>query len=289
MPTRAARISAPDTRYFSTKLKISSDLRNSPDGRMNGDIDNDMNKRHLFAIAVIAVSPAIAGPITFAQYFQTDGAEQQWSVTTSGTTTTVSASGTVFFLFSGVSGLPFAGPEIANFTLSATSSQVGNCGVSCGPGDSFVQPGYAGTFSFIDADSAPGANLLSGTFAVTGSPSTTGAQFSSSIGSSGGSFNASATAGNLTQLVFTSDYLNFINQTNEDGSWSLSSLVPNFAVDTVTANQGRPASATPFHAAGSGTFSSNPGPSLVPEPATFGLIGGALIVGMVLRRRSSSR
>jgi hypothetical protein len=61
----------------------------------------------------------------------------------------------------------------------ATSGQVGNCGVSCGAGDSFVQPGYTGTFSFIDTATVPGANLLSGTFAVTGSPSTTGAQFSS--------------------------------------------------------------------------------------------------------------
>jgi hypothetical protein len=52
---------------------------------------------------------------------------------------------------------------------------------SCGPGDSFVQPGYSGTLSFIDTPVGPddGDNLLSGSFAVTGSPSTTGAQFSS--------------------------------------------------------------------------------------------------------------
>ena len=112
-----------------------------------------------FALAILTVSTAAATPVTFAQYFQQNGAQQDWAVTTSGITTTVSASGAVFFLFSGVSGLPFSGPESATLTLSATSSQVGNCGVSCGAGDSFVQPGYTGTFSFIDTGSDPGALL----------------------------------------------------------------------------------------------------------------------------------
>jgi hypothetical protein len=236
------------------------------------------------AVVVLSTGTAMAAPITFAQYFQVNGNTQQWTVSVSGSTTTVAATGSVLFQFSGVPGLPFAGPENAMFTLNATSTQVGNCGVSCGPGDSFVQPGYSGTFSFIDNGAAPGANLLSGTFAVTGSPSTTGAQFSSSIGGTGGSFNASATAGNLNQLVFTSAYLNFANQVNEDASWSLSSLIPNFAVDTITANQARPAAAMPFHAAGTGTFSSNPGPTAAPEPATFGIIGAAL-VGLSLKAR----
>src|SRR5207253_9561485 len=134
-------------------------------------------------------------------------------------------------------GLPFAGPETANFTLHAVSNSIGNCGVSCGPGDSLVQAGYAGTFSFIDADSDVGGNLLSGTFAVTGSPATTGAQFSSHVGSSGGSFDASATLGNLNQLIFTSSYLSFVAQDTENASWSLSSLVPNFTTGAVVANQ----------------------------------------------------
>jgi hypothetical protein len=240
-----------------------------------------------FALAAIAGIPATAETVTFAQYFQANGSQQQWSISTSGTTTTVTASGAVTFQFSGVPGVPFAGPENANFTLSASSSQPGNCGVACGPGDSFVQPGYAGTFSFIDngGGAAQGKNLLSGTFAVTGSPSTTGAQFSSSVGGSGGSFNASATAGNLLQLVMTSDYLNFVGQTSENASWSLSSLTPNFSTGTVTAGQARPAPG-PFNAAGSGTFSSNPGPVVAsPEPASLGLFGvGLYALSFMLRR-----
>jgi len=195
----------------------------------------------------------------------------------------IDASGAVLFQFSGVP-TQFVGAQTATFTLHATSGQVGNCGVSCGPGDSFVQPGYSGTFSFIDTQDVPGLNLLSGTFAVTGSPATTGAQFSSSIGGTGGSFNASATAGILIQLVFTSGFLSFIGQTQEDASWSLSSLIPNFAVGAVTLNQAFPA-AGPFNAAGSGTFSSNPGPS-APEPGSVILIGGGLCaVALAMRRR----
>jgi hypothetical protein len=239
-----------------------------------------------FALAAVATVPAMANPITFAQYFQLNGSEQQWSVSTSGGVTTVSASGAVSFSLSGVPGLPFAGPENATFTLNATSSQEGNCGVNCGPGDSFVQPGYSGTFSFIDNDTFPGTNLLSGVFSVTGSPATTGAQFSSSIGSSGGSFNASATAGNLNQLVFTSAYLDFTGQTQENASWSLSSLIPNFAVGTVAVNRAFPADG-PFDASGTGTFSSNPGPTSTPEPAAGVLIGGGLCtIAWFMRRRA---
>ena len=228
------------------------------------------------ALVAVSTVPARATPVTFAQYVQQDGTQQQWSISTVGTTTTVSATGAVYFTFSGISGLPFSGPESANFTLSATTNVPGNCGIACGPGDSFVQQGYSGTFSIIDSGVAPGTNLLSGTFAVTGDPSTTGAQFSSAIGSSGGSNNASATLGNLNQLVMTSAYGSFVGATKENASWSLSSLIPNFATGPVTNAQAYPAPG-PFHASGTGTFSSEPGPSPVPEPSAFLLFGSALL------------
>jgi hypothetical protein len=229
------------------------------------------------SLAAIAAGSAAASPVTFARYFQSNGTQQQWTISANSTTTSVSAAGSVLMLFSGIAGLPFSGPQAADFTLTAASDQLGNCGVSCGPGDSFVQPGFTGSFSFI-ASGGPnaGANLLSGIFQVTGSPSTTGAQFSSSVGSSGGSFDASATAGNLNQLIFTSDYFSFLNQDTENASWSLSSLIPNFATGPVTGNQARPSGSTSFHAAGSGTFSSDPGPTVVPEPMSFALIGSSL-------------
>lgn len=237
------------------------------------------------AVGLASISTAHATSVTFAQVIQQDGAAQQWAITTSGTTTTITASGAVLFSFSGVAGLPFAGPESATFNFSATSNSLGNCGVNCGAGDSFVQAGYVGTFSYTDTGANPGTNLLSGTFAVTGSPSTTGAQFGSHIGSSGGSFDASATLGNLNQLTFASSYVNFIGQTNENASFSLSSLSPNFAVGAIIATQAYPASGS-FNAAGSSTFSSNPGPQAAPEPASIALFGvGLLGLCVVMRAR----
>jgi len=92
----------------------------------------------------------------------------------------------------------------------------GNCGVSCGAGDSLVQPGYAGTFSSLTTGAVlprikPAIRNLRG-------DSQSGhnrGPVRSHIGSSGKSFNASATAGNLLKLVLTSDYLNFVGQTEE--------------------------------------------------------------------------
>lgn len=236
-------------------------------------------------LATIAVSPANAGPVTFAQYIQNNGATQQWSVTTSGGTTTVHASGAEFFTFSGVPGAP-VGVVDASFTLTATSTSLGNCASVCASGEGYGQAGYAGTFAFTDTDAGANfnANLLSGTFAVTGSPALTGAQFLSNIGGSGGGFAASATAGNLNQLIFLSAFINFSGATEEDASWSLSSLIPNFALGAINGSfQALPA-AGPFNASGTGTFAA----ANTPEPATLCLVGAALLgVGMLRRKRIS--
>ena len=236
-------------------------------------------------LAMIVVSLTMA-QVTFAQFDETNANVQQWSVTTSaGISTTVSATGSVSFTFSDVPGSPL-GPQTAAFSLNATSTQLGNCGKSCGAGDSYVQPGYVGMFSFTDTTTGLdyGDNLLSGWFSVTGSPSTTGAQFSSSVGGGSGGFTSSATAGNLNQLILTSDFVNFTGQDKEVASFSFSSLLPNFAVGTVAGNQAFPDSET-FTAAGSGTFSSD-ATELAPEPASFALIGsGMLVIGMLRRKR----
>jgi hypothetical protein len=237
------------------------------------------------ALSLGAAHLAMATPVTFAQYVQGNGATQQWSLSTVNSVSTITGSGAVFFSFSGLAGLPFAGPEMANFSITATSSMPGACGDACVPGDAFTQAGYSGTFSFIDAGAAPGTNLLSGVFTTNATPAS-GAQFSSHIGSSGGSFNASSNINNLNQLHLTSTYLNFAGQTDENASFSLSSLIPNFFTGAVVNNQAYPG-AGPFTAAGSGTFSSNPGPTVatVPEPSSLAIFGvGLLALGFVVRR-----
>ena len=238
------------------------------------------------AFALIAAHPAMAIPVTFAQYFQNNGALQEWTITQTGNTTNISSTGSVFMLFSGVSGLPFSGPENATFTFSASSTQLGNCATNCANNDNFTQNGYTGTFSFIDNGGgvAQGMNLLSGVFAVTGTPSTSGGQFGSTVGATGASFRSSSDTTNPDQLSLSSAYLFFLNQTQETASFSLSSLIPNFAVGTVTAGQASPTGT--FNAAGSGTFSSNPGPTSAPEPASLATIGGGLcLVALGLRKR----
>jgi hypothetical protein len=144
-------------------------------------------------------------------------------------------------------------------------------------------------FSIIDTGLPTGEqDLLSGTFAVTGTPATTGARFSSSIGSTGGSFDASSTATNLLQLVFSSSWLSF-NGLTEDSSFSYSSLNPEFAVGSVSnTTQAFPAIGSSV-ASGTGTFSSSSAPALTPEPATLILIGGGLIGLGGPRRKKNPR
>jgi hypothetical protein len=236
-----------------------------------------------FALAIGPVTPVMAGPVTFAQYFQSNGTVQQW-VTGSGGSSTITATGDVLFLFSGVAGAP-SGAQDATFTLTATSSTIGNCGVACATGDSFAQEGYTGTFSFTDETAGfVGDNLLSGTFTVNGSPSTSGGTLSSSIGASGASFDVHTNPGNPGQLVFTSQFINFGSVIQEDASWSLSSLIPDFAVGTVTGGQAFPSGT--YDAAGAGTFSDA---TNTPEPATLGLIGAGLLGVATLRRKRVAR
>jgi hypothetical protein len=240
---------------------------------------------------LVAFTTANASEVTFAQYSQTNVAEQQWTITGSGAGTTVSVlNRNVQFTFGGVPGVPFSGAEDAIFNLTANSTQIGNCAVNCGPNDAYTELGFTGFFSFTDngGGAAQGRNLLSGTFSVGANPSSSGAQLGSNIGGFAASVRDSSDPAAPLQLVLTSDFLNFANQTDETASFSLSSLIPDFAVGTVTNAQAYPSGS--FNAAGTGTFSSNPGPvsSSAPEPLSLALIGGGLIALAMFRRGSNS-
>jgi hypothetical protein len=234
------------------------------------------------ALTIFSSTPSMA-QVTFAQYDQTNGSIQQWTITEdtiSGiTSTTIGATGAVEFSFGGVSGLPFAGAEAATFTFNATTTESGQCNTgACANGNSFDQGGYSGTFSFIDAGSDPGANLLSGSFVVTDNPSQTGGSFGAQIGANEGTFTASTDTTNAFQVVFTSAFMSFAGETSETASWDLSSLKDLLAGDgfatTLTTNSQAYPSQT-FGAAGTGTFSYSA--ESVPEASTLGLIGCGLL------------
>jgi len=97
------------------------------------------------------------------------------------------------------------------------------------------------------------------------------------LGRSSGAFNAANTDGGA--LTFESDFLIFSAISMNDFSVSLSSLNPALAI---VANQLRS-----FTAAGSGTFSAEPGPvgplTPIPEPISMSLLGGGLLALSTLR------
>ncbi len=243
-------------------------------------------------MAVIAVAPAMANTITFAQYSDVSGG-QDWNITTAGSgcntpaspcSTTISVTSSGFnslFIFVPGSGLGTV-PVDADFTFTATSTAIGNCGVACATGDSFTQGGYSGSFSYVGL-SGPyaGLTLLTATFA-----NATFGNLNIGEGTGGVSYSGSLTL-NPGNLTMSSQVLNFtaLQQTEEDASWTFSSLNPLFSVGTVSASDQAYPSATTFLATASGTFATQPGFLAEPDSLTLTSLGfGLCALAFVLRR-----
>jgi hypothetical protein len=226
------------------------------------------------ALASFGTGSASASTITFAQYFQFGGPVNQWTISTVGTTSTITGASPAgdpelfAFMVPTALGAPVQ-TQFATFSFSATSSTVGNCATNCSAGDPFTQSGYTGSFSFTEVGGPdPGANLLTGNFTNIGT-------LSADIGGTGATFLAS----DPSQITMTSAYLAITAP--DDASFSLSGLNPAFFITPSGTDQGYPDA--PIIGAGDGTFSDTSG---VPEPATFAMIGGGLLgLGLLSRKK----
>ena len=234
----------------------------------------------LTTTAIRAAPVAFAGTVQF-------GTGNQFSITNSGGTVTIVGNGKDYFTFL-MPGTPFSAPVLADFVMSATSTSTGSCQstLTCSNGDGFSEQGFSGTFSFkVDSGLYMGMNLLSGTFNVDAVPSNSGGKFGSTIGTTGGSFSGSQSSSNPNGVVLNSDFLVFAGTTVETAAWALSALDPSFKVNPTVNGITLPMDGVTFASSTGATFSSEPLPGLVPEPATLVLMGTALAgLGLVRRK-----
>jgi hypothetical protein len=263
----------------------------------------------LAMLLVLGASTAMAVPTTFATAVS---GLQQLAISSNGSSiTTVTASGQdsfQFWSFNSLTGNDTT-PLTANFSLNMTSSAPGSCAGACANGESWTEQGFSGSFSYYLADTAlnrlvlnsllgystaqinamlatPTTTLLlGGTFTPVGSGAgaTAGAALTSTVNGTAAGITASQTSADLVAVVFTTPFIIFPSGNTEAAAWALSSLIPAFSVNgsgtfpAATGNQ--PITIT---ASGVGTFSSD----MVPEPATMGLLGSALIgLGLLSRKR----
>ena len=219
---------------------------------------------------ITALCLLVAGTAGAAQIAQFTEVNQtnDFIFTNLGSSVTFDATSMVDFTFAPGLGTPFDGSaRLATFTLTSSSTTAGTSG-----GGNDAEGSFSGTFTIIDF--LTGTNLLSGTFGPSGN-------------ANGGDGGQTATFQDSTppnsEVVFTSDYLDFtVSTTQQAFAFSLSNLTPSLTL-----------SGTGFinsaAGAGTGTFSAAPLPSSdSPEPATMATIGTALIgLAMFLRKKVS--
>ena len=241
--------------------------------------------RHLPALVTAAgflIAPIARGQLTtFAQFFQQDSGTnaffyQSSGVAGSGGSATFNSSNTpIYFNFSNsIAGLPADLTGIQNAHLTFTSfTTLGPTTASGGFIENFNGSGANSAMITITRDTPAGEGNGSRTILL--QVIFTPYNFLGSGGS--GAASASSLSGTVT---FASDFLDFGAAIQRDVGLSFSSIVPSLSI-------GANGFFNSFSAAGTGTFSSDPIPTFIPEPSTIAMLGAGLLGAAVwvLRRR----
>lgn len=225
----------------------------------------------------LGASPVRATPVTFAQF--TGGAAQNFAFTNTGSGATLAALGSgspVTFTYQSfaLAGLDpsLTGPLAATLTMTATAAP----GATQDGNGQDRQRFTSATLQFtLDTPVQGESNLLTASItpSATRGPSLQGDDGGNAASFQGGSANFS--------VVFQSDFLDFSRTILRDYALSFTGINPMLSLDTASGAQ----FLSSFAADGTGTFDSDPPPTVVfavAEPASmalmaFGLVGSALV------------
>ena len=230
------------------------------------------------AFGLLTAPAANAQLTTFAQFFQNAGGNP-FSYTSTGTAG--SGGNAMFgvnslaidFKYFSILGLPadLSGFQSAHLTFTSFTT-LGPSNSGSGFDEIFNGSGVNSAMITItrDTPALEGTGSRTVLLQVIFTPFT----FTGSGGSGG--FSASSLSGTVS---FSSDFLSFSAAVQRDVGLSFSSIIPGLA-------RGPNGFFLDFTAAGTGTFSSDPVPTFIPEPSTYAMLAGAAgLAFFVLARR----